>query len=139
MCFTCESDKFFIPVHSSNCFAKKITGMFEEGELSEKIIIFTGGAHFWLNGYMNKQNYRFWGSGNPQIPEAKSLHRVKVSVWAAILVIYLQLLESTVTGDKYTQLVETKFVPYARKRELVKSFYLCKTEQHHIERRVSSK
>ncbi|GBP14499.1 hypothetical protein EVAR_70376_1 [Eumeta japonica] len=24
-------------------------------------------AHFWLNGYVNKQNCRIWGEGNPQV------------------------------------------------------------------------
>lgn len=33
------------------------TIMFEDGELDEKLIIYTDKAHFWLNGYVNKQNY----------------------------------------------------------------------------------
>ncbi|EFN69947.1 hypothetical protein EAG_00107, partial [Camponotus floridanus] len=41
-------------------FCKVITNMFESEELDEKQIIFTDEAHFWLNGYVNKQNYRFW-------------------------------------------------------------------------------
>ena len=42
-------------------FCQTITEMFEDRELHEKFIIFTDEAHFYLNGYVNKQNYRFWG------------------------------------------------------------------------------
>ncbi|XP_057335141.1 uncharacterized protein LOC130673942 [Microplitis mediator] len=106
-------------------FCKTITEMFEAEELDEKMIISSDEAHFWMNGYVNKQNYRFWGTENPNISLAKSLHPLKVTAWAAISVkgIYLQFLESTVTGESYKQLLETKFFPYAKKRGLVKNFY----------------
>ena len=41
-------------------------------------------AYFTLNGYINKQNYRIWGSGNPHIIEKRPLHSEKVTVWCAI-------------------------------------------------------
>ena len=40
-------------------FCKTITEMFESGEIDENEIVFFGEAHFWLNGYVSKQNYRF--------------------------------------------------------------------------------
>ena len=55
-------------------FCKTITGMFEDRELYEKLIIFTDEAHFYLNGYVNKQNYRFWGSENPNVSISKPLY-----------------------------------------------------------------
>ncbi|GFW60980.1 putative transposable element [Trichonephila clavipes] len=30
-------------------------------------ILFSGEAHFWLNGYVNKQNCRIWSEANPQM------------------------------------------------------------------------
>ena len=30
-------------------------------------IFFSDEAHFWLNGYVNSQNYRIWGSENPHV------------------------------------------------------------------------
>ncbi|GFY05609.1 putative LOC100569746 [Trichonephila clavipes] len=33
-----------------------------------KRILFSDEAHFWLNGYVNKQNYRIWSEANPQVP-----------------------------------------------------------------------
>ena len=53
---------------------KTITGMFKDRELDEKLISFTDEAYFYLNGYVNKQNYRFWGSENPNVSKSKALH-----------------------------------------------------------------
>ncbi|GFW61483.1 putative LOC100569746 [Trichonephila clavipes] len=33
-----------------------------------KRILFSDEAHFWLNGYVNKQNCRIWSEANPQVP-----------------------------------------------------------------------
>ncbi|GFU54664.1 hypothetical protein TNCV_2161321 [Trichonephila clavipes] len=35
-----------------------------------KRILFSDEAHFWLNGYVNKQNFRIWSEANPQVDEA---------------------------------------------------------------------
>ncbi|GFX51268.1 hypothetical protein TNCV_2736191 [Trichonephila clavipes] len=32
-----------------------------------KRILFSDEAHFWLNGYVNKQNCRIWSEANPQL------------------------------------------------------------------------
>ncbi|KAI8115008.1 hypothetical protein CVS40_12678 [Lucilia cuprina] len=42
----------------------------------EKIIM-SDEAHFHLNGYVNKQNSRFWGVENPQIIHQSPLHPLK--------------------------------------------------------------
>ncbi|GFV12898.1 putative transposable element, partial [Trichonephila clavipes] len=34
-----------------------------------KRILFSDEAHFWLNGYVNKQNCRIWSGANPQVYE----------------------------------------------------------------------
>ena len=38
-------------------------------------------AHFHLDGYVNKQNCRFWAADNPQELHQRPLHTAKVSVW----------------------------------------------------------
>ena len=43
-------------------------------------ILFSDEAHFWLNGYVNKQNCRIWSGDNPQAIE-ETLHPEKVTVW----------------------------------------------------------
>ena len=55
-------------------FSKTITEMFESGEIDENKIVFSDEDHFWLNGYLNKQNYRFCGTKNPNISISKFLH-----------------------------------------------------------------
>ncbi|GFU42013.1 hypothetical protein TNCV_4677001 [Trichonephila clavipes] len=41
-------------------------------------------AHFWLNGYVNKQNYRIWSEANPQMYVETPLHPEKLTVWCAL-------------------------------------------------------
>ncbi|GFX41697.1 integrase catalytic domain-containing protein [Trichonephila clavipes] len=42
-------------------------------------------AHFWLNGYVNKQNCRIWSEANPQVYVKTPLHPEKLTVWCALL------------------------------------------------------
>ncbi|GFV91275.1 OV-16 antigen [Trichonephila clavipes] len=41
-------------------------------------------AHFWLNGYVNKQNCRIWSEANPQVYVETPLHAEKLTVWCAL-------------------------------------------------------
>ncbi|GFX21794.1 hypothetical protein TNCV_2310731 [Trichonephila clavipes] len=41
-------------------------------------------AHFWLNGYVNKQNFRIWSEANPQVYVETPLHPEKLTVWCAL-------------------------------------------------------
>ncbi|GFV81113.1 putative transposable element [Trichonephila clavipes] len=41
-------------------------------------------AHFWLNGYVNKQNCRIWSEANPQVSVETPLHPEKLTVWCAL-------------------------------------------------------
>ncbi|GFS55543.1 hypothetical protein TNCV_1627671 [Trichonephila clavipes] len=43
-------------------------------------------AHFWLNGYVNKQNCRIWSEANPQVYVETPLHPDKLTVWWALCV-----------------------------------------------------
>lgn len=47
-------------------------------------IIFSDEAHFWLNGYVNKQNCRFWSDENPREIMPKPLHPEKLTVWCGL-------------------------------------------------------
>ncbi|GFU40573.1 hypothetical protein TNCV_3229731 [Trichonephila clavipes] len=40
--------------------------------------------HFWLNGYVNKQNCRIWSEANPQVYVETPLHPEKLTVWCAL-------------------------------------------------------
>ncbi|GFS57169.1 putative transposable element [Trichonephila clavipes] len=47
-------------------------------------ILFSDEAHFWLNGYVNKQNCRIWSEANPQVNVEIPLHTEKLTVWCAL-------------------------------------------------------
>ncbi|GFT09453.1 putative transposable element [Trichonephila clavipes] len=49
-----------------------------------KRILFSDEAHFWLNGYVNKQNCRIWNEANPQVYVETPLHPEKLTVWCAL-------------------------------------------------------
>ncbi|GFW06732.1 uncharacterized protein TNCV_3288331 [Trichonephila clavipes] len=49
-----------------------------------KRILFSDEAHFWLNGYVNKQNCRIWSEANPQVYVETQLHPEKLTVWCAL-------------------------------------------------------
>ncbi|GFW35573.1 hypothetical protein TNCV_2462151 [Trichonephila clavipes] len=51
-----------------------------------KRILFNDEAHFWLNGYVNKQNCRIWSEANPQVYVETPLHPEKLTVWCALWV-----------------------------------------------------
>ncbi|GFT45894.1 DUF4817 domain-containing protein [Trichonephila clavipes] len=46
--------------------------------------MFSDEAHFWLNGYVNKQNCRIWSEANPQVYVETPLHPEKLTVWCAL-------------------------------------------------------
>ncbi|GFW41843.1 uncharacterized protein TNCV_5531 [Trichonephila clavipes] len=49
-----------------------------------KRILFSDEAHFWLNGYVNKQNCRIWSEVNLQVYVETPLHPEKLTVWCAL-------------------------------------------------------
>ncbi|GFS95235.1 putative DD41D transposase [Trichonephila clavipes] len=49
-----------------------------------KRILFRDEAHFWLNGYVNKQNCRIWSEANPQVYVETPFHPEKLTVWCAL-------------------------------------------------------
>ncbi|GFS48098.1 hypothetical protein TNCV_3600051 [Trichonephila clavipes] len=52
--------------------------------VGDKTYKFSDEAHFWLNGYLNKQNCRIWSEANPQVYVETPLHPEKLTVWCAL-------------------------------------------------------
>ncbi|GFU98764.1 uncharacterized protein TNCV_1214801 [Trichonephila clavipes] len=85
-----------------------------------KRILFSDETHFWLNGYVNKQNCRIWSEANPQVYVETSLHPEKLTVWCAlwaggIISPYFFKNEEghnvTVNGDRYRAMITNFFIP----------------------------
>ncbi|GFT81134.1 putative transposable element [Trichonephila clavipes] len=49
-----------------------------------KRILFSDEAHFWLNGYVNKQNCHIWSESNPQVYVETPLHPETLTIWCAL-------------------------------------------------------
>lgn len=47
-------------------------------------ILFSDEAHFWLNGYVNKQNCRIWSKDNPHAVQELPMHPDKCTVWCGL-------------------------------------------------------
>ncbi|GFW27530.1 hypothetical protein TNCV_163701 [Trichonephila clavipes] len=67
----------------SNC---RRMGPKRDGRCSHfhKRILFSDEAHFWLKGYVNKQNCRIWSEANQQVYVETPLHPEKLTVWCAL-------------------------------------------------------
>ncbi|GFU75408.1 hypothetical protein TNCV_2861241 [Trichonephila clavipes] len=79
------------------CYTCSYCGyVFEAGFKTEKVnsigtaslcckrMLFSDEAHFWLNGYVNKQNCRICSEANPQVYVETPLHPEKLTVWCAL-------------------------------------------------------
>lgn len=62
-------------------FSNWALDMMEENEEFHRKIIFSDEAHFWLNGFVNKQNMRYWTGENPHVLHETPLHPQKITVW----------------------------------------------------------
>lgn len=79
----------------------------------EAVFFSSDEAHFHLNGTVNKQNFRYWASDNPQVIHERPLHSPKLTVWCAVSqlgVIGPYFFEeggvtSTVTSDRYVSML----------------------------------
>lgn len=95
-------------------FANEICQLIDEEGFDLNKIIFSDEAHFYLDGYVNRQNYRIWGSQKPEITITKPLHPIKVTVWAGICsegFLGPIFLESNETVDRavYNRILNTAF------------------------------
>lgn len=83
-------------------------------------ILFSDEAHFWLNGYVNKQNCRIWSENNPKMIQQLPLHPEKCTVWCGlyaggIIGPYFFKNEAgnrvTVNGDRYRAMINDYLIP----------------------------
>ncbi|CAB3238242.1 unnamed protein product [Arctia plantaginis] len=65
-------------------YAQAILNLEDEVDDFSTKIIMSDEAHFHLNWYVNKQNYRFWGTENPRVMHEEPLHPLKVTAWCAV-------------------------------------------------------
>ncbi|GFU42880.1 uncharacterized protein TNCV_3140451 [Trichonephila clavipes] len=81
--------QFGLAIHQNDHQARRRFVEWAQNEIAvvpdfHKRILFSDEAHFWLNGYVNKQNYRIWSEANPQVYVETPLHPEKLTVWCAL-------------------------------------------------------
>ncbi|GFV31321.1 hypothetical protein TNCV_285101, partial [Trichonephila clavipes] len=81
--------QFGLAIHQNDHQARRRFVEWAQNEIAvvpdfHKRILFCDEAHFWLNGYVNKQNCRIWSEANPQVYVETPLHPEKLTVWCAL-------------------------------------------------------
>ncbi|GFU65244.1 hypothetical protein TNCV_2134491 [Trichonephila clavipes] len=81
--------QFGLAIHQNDHQAKRRFVEWAQNEIVvvpdfHKRILFSDEAHFWLNGYVNKQNCRIRSEANPQVYVETPLHPEKLTVWCAL-------------------------------------------------------
>ncbi|GFY16292.1 uncharacterized protein TNCV_2349371 [Trichonephila clavipes] len=71
--------QFGLAIHQNDHQARRRFVEWAQNEIAvvsdfHKRILFSDEAHFWLNGYINKQNCRIWSEDNPQVYVETPLH-----------------------------------------------------------------
>ncbi|GFV41230.1 hypothetical protein TNCV_1859491 [Trichonephila clavipes] len=90
-CNSCQViySQFGLAIHQNDHQARRRFVEWAQNEIAvvpdfHKRILFRDEAHFWLNGYVNKQNCRIWSEANPQVYVETPLHPEKLTVWCAL-------------------------------------------------------
>ncbi|GFV89779.1 uncharacterized protein TNCV_827711 [Trichonephila clavipes] len=81
--------QFGLAIHQNDHQARRRFVEWAQNEIAvvpdfHKRILFSDEAHFWLNGYVSKQNCRIWSEANPQVYVETPLHPEKLTVWCAL-------------------------------------------------------
>ncbi|GFT22010.1 hypothetical protein TNCV_4022141 [Trichonephila clavipes] len=125
--YTCQEiyPQFGLAIHQNDHQARRRFVECAQNEIAvvpdfHKRILFSDEAHFWLNGYINKQNCRIWSEANPQVYVETPLHPEKLTVWCALWaggIIGPYFFKNdeghnvTVNGDRYRAMITNFFIP----------------------------
>ncbi|GFU82164.1 putative DD41D transposase [Trichonephila clavipes] len=117
--------QFGLAIHQNDHQARRRFVEWAQNEIAvvpdfHKRILFSDEAHFWLNGYVNKQNCRIWSEANPQVYVKTPFHPEKLTVWCALWaggIIGPYFFKNdeghnvTVNGDRYRAMITIFFIP----------------------------
>ncbi|GFT66837.1 transposable element Tc3 transposase [Trichonephila clavipes] len=117
--------QFGLAIHPNDHQARRRFVEWAQNEIAvvpdfHKRILFSDEAHFWWNGYVNKQNCRIWSEANPQVYVETPLHPEKLTVWCALWaggIIGPYFFKNdeghnvTVNGDRYRAMITNFLIP----------------------------
>ncbi|GFW95928.1 transposable element Tcb1 transposase [Trichonephila clavipes] len=142
--------QFGLAIHQSHHQARRRFVEWAQNEIAvvpdfHKRILFSDEAHFWLNGYVNKQNCRIWSEANSQVYVETSLHPEKLTVWCAlwvggIIVPYFFKNDEghnvTVNGDRYRAMITNFFIPELNNHDVQQLWFQQDGETCHTARAI---
>ncbi|GFV58946.1 hypothetical protein TNCV_5005971 [Trichonephila clavipes] len=81
--------QFGLAIHQNDHQARRRFVEWDQNEIAvvpdfHKRILFSDEAHFWFNGYVNKQICCIWSEANPQVYVKTPLHPEKLTVWCSL-------------------------------------------------------
>lgn len=91
------------------------------------LIMTSNKTHFHLDGYVNKQNCRYWANDNPRELHQQPLHSEKITVWCELLkvgIIGPYFFEDerghavTVNSERYVAMLQDIFIPYLEENKM---------------------
>ncbi|GFS57742.1 transposable element Tc3 transposase [Trichonephila clavipes] len=112
--------QFGLAIHQNDHQARRRFVEWAQNEIAvvpdfHKRILFSDEAHFWLNGYVNKQNCRIWNEANPQVYVETPLHPEKLT--GALYGLVESFFKNdeghnvTVNGDRCRAMITNFFIP----------------------------
>ncbi|GFV55293.1 tigger transposable element-derived protein 1 [Trichonephila clavipes] len=124
--------QFGLAIHQNDHQARRTFVEWAQNEIAvvpdfHKRILFSDEAHFWLNGYVTKQNCCIWSEANPQVYVETPLHPEKLIVWCALWAggiigpYFFKTDEGhnvTVNGDRYKAMITNFFIPELNNRDV---------------------
>ncbi|GFW86711.1 DUF4817 domain-containing protein [Trichonephila clavipes] len=111
---------FGLEIHQNDHQARRRFVEWAQNEIAvvsdfHKRILFSDEAHFWLNGYVNKQNCRIQSEANPQVYVETPLHTETLTVWCALWaggIIGLYFFKNDeVNRGRYRAMITNFFIP----------------------------
>ena len=107
-------------------FSKNILPLIQSKEIDIGKIWFTDKAHFRLSGYVNKQNYRIWGSEPPFVTTQVPQHSPSVGVWCGISaqgIIGPFFIDGTMNGTCYVNEILPEFKKVAARKKQITGYW----------------
>ncbi|GFW71211.1 uncharacterized protein TNCV_536291 [Trichonephila clavipes] len=129
--------QFGLAIHQNDHQARRRFVEWAKNEIAvvpdfHKRILFSDEAHFWLNGYVSKQNCRIRREANPQVYVETPLHPEKLTVWCALWsggIIGPYFFKNdeghnvTVNGDRYRAMITNFFIPELNNHDVLELWF----------------
>ena len=107
-------------------FANLMIEKMERGEIDFGKIIFSDEAHFHLEGYVNRQNMRFWGTSKPDFSAVTRLHPKRVTVWLGINkdgYVGPYFFESSINAEDYLGMLKNTILPSLVSEHMIQDYW----------------